>query len=131
MKIMLLLQYLLVFLNAIASTSSFRIKSCNSNKINEIRKTSNTKSVIKFDALQNISINTPNSNVRIWCETDVLIDKCSLVHSSIHTICEKEIPISCEQGERCENNERIKINSTFKRRCEFVFDQLLDTGKNR
>ena len=127
---MLLLQYLFVLFHAIASISSFRIKSCNSNKINEIRKSSNTKSVVKFDTPQNISLHTPNSNVKIWCETDVLIDKCSLVHSSDLVICEKEIPLSCEQGDTCENNKHIKINSNFKRRCEFLFNQLFATGKN-
>ena len=119
--------FFVVALYAFGTSDSIQIKSCNSNKINVVR--NNTKSIIKFEKEQNISLDTSNANIKLWCDSDVLVDKCILEHLSSGVTCEKTIPISCG-GETCLHNERITFSSTSRRRCEFHFESLRDTGKN-
>ena len=125
-----LCRFLFCMLFAFRISNAFKIKSCDSNKINEIRHSLNSKSVIKIDSNQKIPLNTSKVDVRIWCDSDILIDKCVLEQVSRKTqrTCEKTIPISCSESDICGNNKRIKLVSSSRRRCEFHIDSLEDAG---
>ena len=115
-------------LYAFGTTNSIKLKGCNSNKINQISGSDSTKSTIRFDEEHNIILNRPNSNVKIWCDSDVLIDKCSLEHLTSNVKCETAVPLPCNNGEICQNNDRINLNYTSRRRCEFNFERVEDAG---
>ena len=123
-----LCRFLFCMLFAFRISNAFKIKSCDSNKINEIRHSLNSKSVIKIDSNQKIPLNTSKVDVRIWCDSDILIDKCVLESRKTQWTCEKKVPISCSESEFCENNKRIKLVSSSRRRCEFHFDSLSVSG---
>ena len=120
---------LLLLIYFFGTIDSLKIKGCNSNKINEI-KVENGKSTIQFSDQEKISYDQPNANLKIWCDSDGMIDKCTLEHLSKKLRCEKSFPISCDgdDSEICQNENRIKFSSSSGSRCEFNFNQVQYTG---
>ena len=123
-------------------SDSFEIKRCSSNKIHEVEwKSNERKATIRVDEKQIIGdprtvfVDT-YSDLRIWCESDNLLSKCSLEHSNGATkdmACENSLPLACTQDHESTNcksaYKNIKAVQTSNYRCEFHFTIVTKKGK--
>ena len=123
---------LFLLINVIKLSIGFQIKSCNSNKIDQVEWIGN-KSVIRYNDSKGIKPNQGGMDVRIWCESDgSLITNCQLqriVDEQPALACSYSIPIDCSATKTCQPKyKRIKFHPTSSNTCEFRFDLLKEAG---
>ena len=114
----------------ICDVYSLKIKYCNSNMLHEVQSyKKGSKAIIRFNDTGKIVPGPGTIDLKIWCDTDSLIEKCRLEHNS--QACESDIPIKCNSGFTCPGayKNKISINRHSRRRCEFQFKSVDVSGK--
>ena len=88
-----------------------------------------SKAIIRFNDTGKIVPGKGTIDLKIWCDTDSLIDRCRLEHNS--KACQFDIPMKCHSGNTCPGayKNKISINSQSRRRCEFQFKSVEVSGK--
>ena len=131
---------LLLFVITILSiaTQAFKIIRCSSNMIDEVSFDQvQKKAIIRYNKTNPIAVTTSksaNTNVELFCESDTVIKRCSLVHqsdttSNNETKCEYSYLPSCGSTKACKDNDHISHASTSKRDCSFIMKRVTKDGK--
>ena len=139
----LIYSFIFLFTLYLSYVQGFSIKNCSSNYINEIEwNESEKKAIIEVQKDQLIGdprylygdySDNYQRDVRIWCDSDTLINKCSLEHDSkgtVITACQKDIPLECDDSSSsCQQPyNNIRAIQTSNHRCEFLFSKIRKTG---